>query len=184
MSNSIKVNFINGKALFLILILTSFSIGCNSGSPRGTQPTIKAGAPAPKFSVDLLNGGTATLDSYKGKPLVLIYMASWCPCSKDSAPIFKEVYETYHEKGVEFLMLGMQDSSSKFKKFVDKQAFKFPTAFDSGDEIATSYGVSAPPTTFFIGADGKIVSSFYGKVDNIDQLTTWVEAIAPKEGEL
>ena len=178
-----KYNITLRKRSFLLLSLTLFFIGCSDGSsPGGTQPTIEIGAPAPSFSIDLLKGGTVTLDSYRGNPLVLIYMASWCPCSKESAPVFKEVYEKYHKVGVEFLMLGMQDSGSKFKKFVEKQDFKFPAAFDKGDKVATLYGVSAPPTTFFIGADGNIASSFYGKIVELDKLSAWIDAIVPGEG--
>lgn len=152
--------------------------GCSDGSfPRGAPPTLESGSPAPQFTLDLISGGQVTLDTYKGKPLVLIYMASWCPCSHESAPVFKEVYEEYHPKGVEFLMLGIQDSKSKFTKFVKKKEFKFSAGFDKGERIARLYGVSAPPTTFFIDSEGKVVSSFYGKIVEKDRLAAWVDEI-------
>lgn len=81
-------------------------------------------------------------------------------------------------------MLGMQDSESKFRKFVEKQGFQFYSGFDKGDSIATLYGVSAPPTTFFIGADGRIASSFYGKIVEIDKLSAWIDEIVPSEDTL
>ncbi len=163
--------------LWLIIVL---SLGCSKG-PRGTQPLIKMGEPAPAFTLELLDGRTVSIDTFKGKPLVIITMASWCPCSHDSAPVFKEVYEIYHPKGVEFLMLGIQDSKSKFTKFVKKKEFKFPAGFDKGDIIAKLYGVSAPPTTFFINNEGKVVSAFYGKIIEKERLSAWVDEIVPKE---
>ena len=163
--------------LWLIIVLF---LGC-SKEPRGTQPTIKIGETAPPFSLELIDGRTVTLDTFKGKPLVLINMASWCPCSHDSAPVFKEVYEIYHPKGVEFLMLGIQDSKKKFEKFVKKKEFKFPAGFDKGDVISKTYGVSAPPTTFFINSDGKVVSAFYGKIIEKERLSAWIDEIVPKE---
>jgi peroxiredoxin len=163
--------------LWLIIVLF---LGC-SKEPRGTQPTIKIGETAPPFSLELIDGRTITLDTFKGKPLVLINMASWCPCSHDSAPVFKEVYEIYHPKGVEFLMLGIQDSKKKFEKFVKKKEFKFPAGFDKGDVISKTYGVSAPPTTFFIDSDGKVVSAYYGKIIERERLSAWIDEIVSKE---
>lgn len=165
-------------SLFMLIAAT----GCGGSSPRGTQPTVAIGQPAPPFTLELLDGRTATLDTYKGKPLVIINMASWCPCSHESAPVFKDIYEKYHPKGVEFLMIGIQDSRSKFAKFVKKKEFQFPAGFDKGDRISRIYGVSAPPTTFFINAEGKVVSAFYGKIVDRDKLSAWVDEIITKEG--
>lgn len=168
--------------VFLLLFTAHCSLltaltGCSSG-PKDKQPTAKVGTSAPSFSLNLINGGSVTPDSFKGKPLVITFMASWCPCSNESAPVFKETYSKYNPKGVEFLMIGIQDSESKFKKFVDKKQFTFPAGFDKGDKIARLYGVNAPPTTFFISRDGKIAKAFYGKLIEIDKLSAWVDEIA------
>lgn len=169
------------KAIILLLLFFALAAGCGKGSPRGTQPTIKVGEAAPAFTLELLDGKTVTLDIFKGKPLVIINMASWCPCSHESAPVFKEAYEIYNPKGVEFLMLGIQDSKTKFNKFVKKKEFRFPAGFDKGDRIAKLYGVSAPPTTFFINSEGKVVSAFYGKIIEKERLSAWIDEIVPKE---
>lgn len=166
------------QARYVICALLIVVAGCSEDySPKGAPPSLESGSPAPQFTLELIDGGSVTLDSYKGSPLVLIYMASWCPCSLESAPVFKEVYEEYHPKGVEFLMLGIQDSKSKFTKFVKKKGFKFPTGFDKGERIARLYGVSAPPTTFFINREGVVLSSFYGKIIEKNVLSVWVDQI-------
>lgn len=163
-----------GSFPFFLLLSAAF-LACSS--PKGAPPTLESGSPAPQFTLDLISGGQVTLDTYNGKPLVLIYMASWCPCSHESAPVFKEVYGEYHPKGVEFLMLGIQDSKSKFTKFVKKKGFEFPAGYDKGERIARLYGVSAPPTTFFIDSEGKVISSFYGKIVEKKRLAAWVDEI-------
>jgi len=160
----------------VLLLLLTVLIGCSG--PQDKQPTAKVGATAPAFILKLVNGGSATLDNFKGKPIVITFMASWCPCSNESAPVFKEAYSKYNPRGVEFLMIGIQDSESKFKKFVEKKEFPFPSGFDKGDKIARLYGVNAPPTTFFIDKDGKIARAFYGKLIEIEKLSAWVEEIA------
>ncbi|MBI5683361.1 MAG: TlpA family protein disulfide reductase [Deltaproteobacteria bacterium] len=160
-------------------ILLSFALsGCNPPpGTRGTHPNVKIGEPAFPFTLNLTNSGTATLDTFKDKPIVITFMSSWCPCSNESAPVFKEVYNKYHPQGVEFLMIGIQDKERKFKKFLDKQEFPFQTGFDKGDKIAMTYGVNAPPTTFFITRDGRIKSAFYGRILEAEKLSKWVEEI-------
>ncbi len=158
--------------------------GCNLEGPKGVPPTLETGAAAPPFTLELIGGGEATLEAYKGSPLVMTFMASWCPCSHESAPVFKSVYEEYRKKGVKFLMIGMQDSKSKFTKFYKEKEFPYPAGFDKGDRIAALYGVSSPPTTFFIGRDGTIVSSFYGKIVEKEKLAAWVDGIVGEKKEV
>ncbi len=80
-------------------------------------------------------------------------------------------------------MLGMQDSRSKFGNFVEDKGFTFPAAFDKGDKIARAYGVSAPPTTFFIDSSGKVVTSFYGKIVETEKLSAWIDQLIRKVPE-
>ena len=168
------------KTIILPFLFLAVIAGC-SKEPRGTQPIIKIGETAPPFTLELIDGKTVSLDTFKGKPLVIINMASWCPCSHESAPVFNEVYEIYHPRGVEFLMIGIQDSKKKFEKFVRKKEFRFPAGFDNGDKISKTYGVSAPPTTFFINSEGKVVSAFYGKIIEKERLSAWIDEIVSAE---
>lgn len=157
------------------LLLTVF-IGCSSG-PQGKQPTARIGEPAPAFTLNLVDGTTIGLDSFRGKPLVITYMASWCPCSHESAPVFKSAYNIYHPRGVEFLIIGIQDSERRFKRYLQDKQFQFPGGFDEKGRIARLFGVNAPPTTFFISRDGKIIRAFYGRITRLNQLSDWIEEI-------
>lgn len=173
------MSILNKTILTAAILAISFLLsGCNPPpGTRGTQPNVKAGEPAFPFTLLLTNGGTASLDTFKGKPLIITFMSSWCPCSNESAPVFKEVYNKYHPQGIEFLMIGIQDKERKFRKFLDKQNFPFPAGFDKGDKIAQIYRVNAPPTTFFITKDGNIQRAFYGRILEKDKLSKWVEDI-------
>lgn len=166
------------RRLFYALtgVLLVIMAGC-SGSNGSKEPTAKIGDPAPAFSVEATDGHTVRLEDFRGKPLVLTFMAEWCPCSNDSAPVFKEAYAEYNPRGVEFMLLGFQDSSSKFSDFVKRQAIPFSAAYDSGDAIGASFGVLAPPTTFFITPEGKIQRAFYGKIDKREKLFGWIDEL-------
>lgn len=172
------------KFFQVLIAVVLIMAGCKGGSTGSKEPTAKTGDSAPAFSVETTDGKTVKLDDFRGSPLVLTFMAEWCPCSNKSAPVFKEAYRDYNPRGVKFMILGFQDSKSKFSDFVKRQAIPFPAAYDKGDAIGGSFGVLAPPTTFFITPDGKIGRAFYGKIEEKEKLYGWIdELIAGKPPE-
>jgi len=126
-----KSKIVNLKFLF---VLTAYCLllTVNCSGPQDKQPTARIGGPAPQFTLNLIGGGSVTLNDFRDKPLVVTFMASWCPCSNESAPVFKEAYSRYNPKGVEFLMIGIQDSETKFTKFVDKNSSPFQQVLTRG----------------------------------------------------
>lgn len=55
----------------LLAMVVAFAAGC--GSSTGAAK----GSPAPDFSGVTLDGQSVSLSMYRGKPLVLAFMASW-----------------------------------------------------------------------------------------------------------
>ncbi len=141
---------------------------------------LKVGIVAPPFTLALLGGGTADMEPPHGNGSghVLTFMASWCPCSNESIPLMKQAHARYQAEGIEFLMIGIQDSESKFEKFVDKWELPFSAGYDTGDRIARSYGITAPPTTIFIDRDGKVQRVFYGNIKEKEkEFLQWTEEL-------
>ena len=52
----------------------------------------------------------------------------------------------------------------------------YPSIIDPGGQIANSYGVTAPPTTFVINAKGRVVLSLVGSLST-KQLTDIVNRV-------
>jgi peroxiredoxin len=149
-----------------------------SGCGGETKPLLQVGEKALPFTLELLDGGTAHRENYAGKGLVITFMSSWCPCSNESLPLMKQAHEKHKNDPVVFLMIGIQDSRSKFEGFVKKWAVPFPAGYDKGDRIAGDYGVSAPPTTFFIDKNGIVKRAFYGNIaKKPDEFRQWVEEV-------
>ncbi|MBF0370122.1 MAG: TlpA family protein disulfide reductase [Magnetococcales bacterium] len=150
-----------------------------SGCGGEKRTLLEVGSQAPPFTLKLVDGKTTwNMADHAGKPMVITFMASWCPCSHDSIPLTKEAHGRFSDRGVEFLMVGLQDAESKFEDFVAKQAPPFPAGFDDGEPISRTYGVSAPPTTVFIGKDGLVKRIFYGNIkDVVEDYYLWIEEL-------
>ena len=162
------------KNLCTIFFLTILISGC---SEEG-KPLLQVGEKAAPFTLELIEGGQVHLENYAGKGLVITFMSSWCPCSNESLPLMKQVYTTRKDDQIVFLLVGIQDSRSKFEKFVKKWDVPFPSGYDKGDRIARDYGVSSPPTTYFIDKNGIVKRAFYGNIaKKPDEFQQWIKEI-------
>ena len=160
--------------LCAVFFLTALISGC---SEEG-RPLLQVGEKAVPFTLELVGGKQSQLEQYAGKGLVITFMSSWCPCSNQSMPFMKQAYAKHKNGEVAFLMVGIQDSRSKFEKFVEKWNVPFPAGYDKGDRIANNYGVSSPPTTFFIDKNGVVKRAFYGNIaEKPKEFQQWVEEI-------
>jgi len=161
------------KSLATASLLSLLLFGCNGDK----QALVQVGAKAPPFTLELVDGGQATLEQYAGKGLVITFMASWCPCSNDSMPLMKDAYQA-HKADIAFLMVGIQDAESKFKAYVKKWDVPFAAGFDDGNKMARAYGIGSPPTTYFIDKTGMVKRAFYGNIkDKQSEFQQWLKEI-------
>ena len=133
-------------------------------SPTPAQPT-STPVPAPDFTVVDGQENEISLSSFRGKPVVVNFWASWCGPCKSEMPDFQQAWEQYGAE-VQFMMVNMTDGSQETlesaKAFLDKQGYTFPVFFDTKMDAAITYGVSAIPATYFISADGGLVARASG----------------------
>ena len=121
---------------------------------------------APPFSLKDTNGNIYSSDQLAGKPAVINFFATWCPPCREEIPGFLEVYDKHREKGFELIGISLDtDSRESMPGFLMNNKIKYRILF--GDmETARAYGgVSALPTTFFVGKDGMIKNVHVGYID-------------------
>ncbi len=151
-----------------VVLLSLLITGCFE---ENVNP-LEIGAEAPPATLTLLNGETKEVSDHPGQAQVITFMSSWCPCSNESIPLIKKAFEQYNngtESKIAFLMIGFQSPESKFEDIASKWQVPFAVGYDDGDKIARAYGVTAPPTTVFIDAEGKVKRVFYGNIKDKEQ---------------
>lgn len=150
------------KLLLVSALGLALSTGIAAQAPAPVS-TLKAGDPAPAFSLPGTDGKTHTLADYKGKTVVL----AWYPaaftggCTAECRSI-RDASETISGYDVVYFMASV-DTPEKNKAFAEQEQANFPMLSDPGRQVANAYGVLAQPNgvarrwTFFIGPDGRLL---------------------------
>ena len=121
--------------------------------------------PAAAFALTTFDGAPLTLDSLRGKVVVLNFWASWCnPACYDEAPVLERAWQAYRDRGVVVVGVDMQDTTEAATAFIRRFQLTFPNAPDERGKVAVEYGVYGVPETFFVDRSGTIRSKHVGAV--------------------
>jgi thiol-disulfide isomerase/thioredoxin len=140
----------------LIASLLLFVGGCSSSS-GGTNVTK---TPARDFSGVTLDGEQVSLSDYLGKPVVVVFMASWCGPCREESPEIDKFYRENSERA-QVLAVAVNDAEADIRVFMNQNGFTFPVMLDGGG-VAGAYGVSAIPTTVVVDSEGFIAKRIVG----------------------
>jgi cytochrome c biogenesis protein CcmG/thiol:disulfide interchange protein DsbE len=141
-----------------------------SAIASGSQPM------APAFDLPALNGGQrVSLQSLRGKVVVLNFWASWCVGCQDEASDLNALAARWRSRGVVFLGLDAQDLTSDARSFARAHNVRYPLVHAADDSIKDSYGVTGFPETFVIGRSGRAV--YHLEVDKLASAETLDSAL-------
>lgn len=113
---------------------------------------------APDFTLQDINGEEFSLSDFRGKAVLLNFMATWCPTCRSEMPALGQAWAKYHDSVV-FISIDidpLRDSVEILRSFV--QTYHYATwiwAMDTAN-VAGAYKVDFIPKTVIIDKDGVI----------------------------
>jgi thiol-disulfide isomerase/thioredoxin len=139
------------------------------------------GKPAPDFVLQDVSGKTVALSSFKGKPLLINFWATWCGPCKIETPWLIELQKEYASKGFEVIGIstegedlkpddkeGFDRQKAAIAKFIKEEHMQYPVLVN-GDSLVGPYGgLDAMPTSVYVDPEGKVVAVQLGVTSKED----------------
>jgi thiol-disulfide isomerase/thioredoxin len=139
--------------------------------------------PTPSLELKDLAGNDHRLATYRGRVVLVNFWATWCEPCRDEMPSLGRLQERL--AGEPFGVLGVNygESGSKIESFLKRVPVQFPVLLDRNQEVSRAWRVRVLPTSFLVGADGRIRSHVIGEIDwSTDTAVAAVRKLFPSVG--
>ena len=140
---------------------------------------LRPGMSAPEIAATDINGESFRLSDLRGKYVILDFWASWCVPCRAGNPHLVELWNKYHEKGLEVVCVADNDTTiDLWHEAIEKDGIgmfhhllrglkRAGNGYDKSNDLSDIYNVHVLPTKYLIGPDGKII----GKMST-EEITT------------
>jgi thiol-disulfide isomerase/thioredoxin len=119
------------------------------------------------FTVNDIRGQPLSLESFRGRIVIVNFWASWCEPCVEEFPSLKKLIERYKGEVV-LIALSRDHNVDDLMSFVKAFEFERPfihVAWDKDGELVRKYGVMALPESFIAGKDLKVIRKISGVED-------------------
>lgn len=117
-------------------------------------PAPKVGAPATDFTGLTVEEDTVQLADYRGKPVWLMFNATWCSSCRAENPDVQAAFEA--NDNLEVLAVYLGETGREVAPYAEKLGLTYTHIVDPTTQLSSQYQVRGVPMHFFIGADGEV----------------------------
>jgi len=147
--------------VIFVALAATFYVGMFHTDPENL-PSALIGKPAPALPLAEV-AGTAPLadaaDVAQGEVTLVNFWASWCPPCRAEHPNLLDL----DAQGLRVVGVNFRDDPSAAAQYLVDDGNPFAaTSVDPAGRAALDWGVSAPPETFIVSADGTILYRYVG----------------------
>lgn len=154
------------------VIFNSFSIE-NKNSTYGKKiydlldkKIVRVDDIAPDFNVKDISGNILSLESYKGKYLLIDFWADWCKPCIAKFPDVKLLIDKYGKRGLEVLFVSLDKNEEDWKKGVKKHDISkwdhtyIGKNYKSKESITYKFDIQPIPAYILIDPKGKVIGRY------------------------
>jgi peroxiredoxin len=120
----------------------------------------------PDISLPDPDGKIVNLSEFTGKPLILVFFASWSQSCQNELLALQELKAQYGSS-LEVVAISFDKTAKSLKEYLSTEKFTFNILIDKKLVSLNKFAVLIIPTTFLVGADGKIRSILVDYDDSV-----------------
>ena len=161
--------------LFVVLLLGVGILGAlwlGIKEARDARPHT-AGLAAPNVGFQRFGGGAVSLESLRGKVVLVDFWGTFCPPCVEEMPVLVKLVRENEPRGLVFVAPSLDDpdrAAVDVGAFIDRQVPGLaPYAAFGNDASANAFGVRALPTMVIIDRSGRVTATYIGSASE----STW-----------
>ena len=129
------------------------------------------------FTLKTLGGREVTLESLRGKVVLLNFWTTWCPYCITEMPDFETFYHETGENEGDVAVFGIASPAPDGSDtedldgiiaFLEEKGVTYPHLVDDTNELMSALQVYAYPTTFVINRDGSFLGYVAGALSLVN----------------
>jgi thiol-disulfide isomerase/thioredoxin len=142
---------------------------------------LPVGSPAPNWTLQTPEGRSVSLESLRGKVVVMDFWATWCTPCKRVMPDVQRLHERFKGRPVAVYGITVRESGDP-AKYMKEKGYTYGLLL-KGEQITRAYRVKAVPVFYVIGPDGKILFRKLGfDPDDEEKLVKVIEQALSPDG--
>ncbi|MCB9596585.1 MAG: TlpA family protein disulfide reductase [Sandaracinaceae bacterium] len=154
------------RPALMVLASALVALGLVVASVASAGPTDLIGQPAPDVRArPLENDRQVGLDAYRGRVVVLAFVATWCGACRRMAPTFDALQREHGEAGLTILGL-THEPRDTIRAHVAQREPQIPWLQCTG-RTALRYGADGLPTIVVIDRSGRVRAAYQGATDDV-----------------
>jgi len=164
-TSALAARRLRGKVLAVLVVAVLAVVGYFS---------LFAKKPAPPVTFTSLSGEKISMESLRGKVVLVNFWATSCTTCMHEMPSMVKTYNKYKDKGLDFVAVAMSyDPPNYVLNYAKTRSLPFKVALDVQGDLAHSFGdVALTPTTYVIDKQGNIIKRYVGEPEfaSLDKL--------------
>lgn len=125
------------------------------------------GGATPALALDDLAGKPVTLADFRGRTVIVNFWATWCVPCREEMPSLAALQRRTAGKVV-VLAVDVGEARARVERFLASYPVDVPILLDAHGETAATWQIGVYPSSFVIGADGRIRHYIAGALDWAD----------------
>lgn len=164
----------------IVVVLLAFVILLGWRLVQTNRSEHRADGSAPPFEFTTFEGETISLESLRGKGVVLNFWASWCDPCRDEAALLEETWQREQGNDIVFIGLDYLDQKTAALSYLEEFGITYPNGPDLQSQAARRYGIKGVPETFFIDPEGQITDIWIGPITDLVRFEASLNEIRPQ----